>query len=1362
MESLSRPLHRRKLSNANSFSGKNAYDGVFSGHRPKYAGAPAVNVEEYREIFYTGQAGSSSIPVLDPSALEESSDELDMGGGSSIPDYGLIFGGFRDLDIAISYEELVARDKARASSATSRNSQDLGDLSPQSSDDLKQFSMSYNKISQRSKDGADVATHVTKLHDVPGFTCFIDESGSQPNKEIMKQKLSSTNNTNVNSSKRDFPEKHTTTDNVKVNSSKPDFPEKQTTTDNVKVNSNKLDFPEKQTTTDKGKVNLSKPDFPEKKTTTDNVKVNLSKPDFPEKQTTTDNVKAKLTKPDLPEKQTTTDNVKAKSSKPDFPEKQTTTDNVKAKSSKPDFPEKQTTTDNVKENSTKPAFLEKQTSQSSVEFRSRHQEESLSGEKIIKKFEADLKSYPSKVLPSPELEKETEKRKSPAMKNVPTSAPATSQAKKETEKQKPSVTNNVHPSEKVDFPEKQTPQIAVESQSRYSQDESFSDDRNVKTFKADFKSYSFKVSSSPAASASNLDNHKDYQKKSTARNEEFPPTCFAEDSEVNSAAAALRKAIEKAQESIRMAKESVGRNKEGLKGFSSRSFKNSLKVKAKVANAVAGEEQKEKDDFMKERDHKNGSTVIFPEFANSERLFGAKKVVNETHGNITESVQSSEIPIKSNFPKFAGGDKLFVAKKVVNETHGNISEPVKNSEIPTKSIFPEFSDGEKPFGAKKVVNETHENITESVQNSEIPIRSIFSECADSEKLFNAKKVVDETHGNISESVKNSEIPIRSIFPEFADGENFFGAEKVVEETQVVGRTEAESIESNTCEDQQEYNERPNGFLVLESCETKLGDTESNDLTVCQKMETEEKMYQTSDQNGFENKFSDESFGLLENNMQENLEQEHDEEVASAKRQDEDERQVKEDGGTESHSEEDNFYDVCEVEMNKNAQTYAVSIEKDDSSQKEDYENQKAEETYEISSSDYDDAEENENVIGASSIVDDTEEACKVDQNDNNAESSQEIDDVGSSHEFHVEYKAVEKEIFENFSSDETETEDEKVECEAKSINLENCGLADVDFGQNDVQFEPSMDTIHGMEIEVKECQESEETVDREENNVHQSHEETPEIRIEMDTGTPQEPKDECRESEPIKVAHKKEERERDRIKLAVERVIREARERALAEVRQRVLADTQEKVIKASIDKTSAQSKLKAERALVERATAEARKRALEKAMRISEPRTQVSETKQTPSTSQTTTESALRSKAKLEKHNRIMERAAKALAEKERRDLLALREQAERSRLAENLDADIKRWSTGKEGNLRALLSTLQYILGAESGWQPLSLTEIITTSAVKKAYRKATLCVHPDKLQQRGASIQQKYICEKVFDLLKAAWNRFNSEER
>ncbi|KAG1365240.1 auxilin-related protein 2 [Cocos nucifera] len=137
--------------------------------------------------------------------------------------------------------------------------------------------------------------------------------------------------------------------------------------------------------------------------------------------------------------------------------------------------------------------------------------------------------------------------------------------------------------------------------------------------------------------------------------------------------------------------------------------------------------------------------------------------------------------------------------------------------------------------------------------------------------------------------------------------------------------------------------------------------------------------------------------------------------------------------------------------------------------------------------------------------------------------------------------------------------------------------------------------------------------------------------------------------------------------------------------------------------------------------------------------------------------ESNERRKARLERHQRTLERAAKALAEKNERDLQAQREQAERHRIAEALDIEIKRWAAGKEGNLRALLSTLQYVLWPECGWQPVSLTDLITAAAVKKVYRKATLCIHPDKVQQKGANLQQKYIAEKVFDLLKSSRNYF-----
>ncbi|CAJ1942527.1 unnamed protein product [Sphenostylis stenocarpa] len=288
---------------------------------------------------------------------------------------------------------------------------------------------------------------------------------------------------------------------------------------------------------------------------------------------------------------------------------------------------------------------------------------------------------------------------------------------------------------------------------------------------------------------------------------------------------------------------------------------------------------------------------------------------------------------------------------------------------------------------------------------------------------------------------------------------------------------------------------------------------------------------------------------------------------------------------------------------------------------------------------------------------------------------------------------------------------------------------------------------------------------------------------------------------------------------ARERAERAAFERATAEARQRVLAEARERLEKACgeardkayADKAAAEARLKAQRTAVERATAEARERAMEKVKveraavesrdrlgrSVSDkfsvssrnggrqgssssdmldpycqnssssthsryPYSSVYGASSFTERSEREGESAQRCRARLERYRRTAERAAKALEEKNMRDLVAQKEQAERNRLAETLDIEVRRWSSGKEGNLRALLSTLQYILGPDSGWQPIPLTDVITSAAVKKAYRKATLCVHPDKLQQRGASIQHKYICEKVFDLLKEAWNKFNSEER
>ncbi|XP_050232122.1 uncharacterized protein LOC126680896 isoform X2 [Mercurialis annua] len=94
-------------------------------------------------------------------------------------------------------------------------------------------------------------------------------------------------------------------------------------------------------------------------------------------------------------------------------------------------------------------------------------------------------------------------------------------------------------------------------------------------------------------------------------------------------------------------------------------------------------------------------------------------------------------------------------------------------------------------------------------------------------------------------------------------------------------------------------------------------------------------------------------------------------------------------------------------------------------------------------------------------------------------------------------------------------------------------------------------------------------------------------------------------------------------------------------------------------------------------------------------------------------------------------------------------------------LDEDIRLWSAGKETNIRSLLSTLHHILWDNSGWYAVPLTSIIESSNVKKAYQKARLCLHPDKLQQRGATVPQKFVAEKAFSILQDAWAAFISQD-
>nr|GEW69891.1 auxilin-related protein 2-like [Tanacetum cinerariifolium] len=78
------------------------------------------------------------------------------------------------------------------------------------------------------------------------------------------------------------------------------------------------------------------------------------------------------------------------------------------------------------------------------------------------------------------------------------------------------------------------------------------------------------------------------------------------------------------------------------------------------------------------------------------------------------------------------------------------------------------------------------------------------------------------------------------------------------------------------------------------------------------------------------------------------------------------------------------------------------------------------------------------------------------------------------------------------------------------------------------------------------------------------------------------------------------------------------------------------------------------------------------------------------------------RRRARLERERRTQERAAKALEEKNQQDLIG-----------GTLDAEVMRWAAGKEGNLRALQSSIQYQRQSESGETAAALVSFSGESA-------------------------------------------------
>lgn len=84
-----------------------------------------------------------------------------------------------------------------------------------------------------------------------------------------------------------------------------------------------------------------------------------------------------------------------------------------------------------------------------------------------------------------------------------------------------------------------------------------------------------------------------------------------------------------------------------------------------------------------------------------------------------------------------------------------------------------------------------------------------------------------------------------------------------------------------------------------------------------------------------------------------------------------------------------------------------------------------------------------------------------------------------------------------------------------------------------------------------------------------------------------------------------------------------------------------------------------------------------------------------------------------------------------------------------------ISQWKTGKEDNLRALISSLHLVLWDEANWVPIGMADLISPKKVKLAYMKAVSKTHPDKVS--GKSLEQKLVAHDVFILINQAWEKF-----
>ena len=140
--------------------------------------------------------------------------------------------------------------------------------------------------------------------------------------------------------------------------------------------------------------------------------------------------------------------------------------------------------------------------------------------------------------------------------------------------------------------------------------------------------------------------------------------------------------------------------------------------------------------------------------------------------------------------------------------------------------------------------------------------------------------------------------------------------------------------------------------------------------------------------------------------------------------------------------------------------------------------------------------------------------------------------------------------------------------------------------------------------------------------------------------------------------------------------------------------------------------------------------------------------------------EEEIRAILKSMRHEEKQNKMAAALQAKMEREREVEETQELHHALKEKHLQKIVAWREQHAQNMRGLLTTLQSVLWEDSGWKPLTVADVLEVSQVKKAYMKANLIIHPDKVKQKGGTAEQVVVADMVFNVLKEGWQKFQSQ--